>query len=101
MATCRANAAALLAQMVTGIPYTSATTAEVEIIGLFVAEKPGALVLLLEGGSPLLHWPLGRVQEIHPGKDGAVRVVTVKTFKSVCKRGVSKVCAFPTQEDVA
>ena len=57
--------------------------------------KPGILVLLVEDDAPPLHWPLGRVQDVHPGKDGVVRVVTVKTSKGVYKRGVSKVCALP------
>ena len=35
-------------------------------------------------------WPLARVLQVHPGKDGIVRVATVKTSTGVYKRPVSK-----------
>ena len=36
-------------------------------------------------------WPLARVVQVHPGKDGKVRVVTVRTAKGVYRRPVIKV----------
>ena len=36
-------------------------------------------------------WPLARVQKIHLGKDGIVRVVTIKTLSGTYKRPVTKV----------
>ena len=36
-------------------------------------------------------WPLARVVAVHPGKDGLVRVITVKTAKGTYKRPVTKV----------
>ena len=35
-------------------------------------------------------WPLARIIKVHPGKDGQVRVVTVKTAKGIYKRPVIK-----------
>ena len=35
-------------------------------------------------------WPLARVIEVHPGQDGKVRVVTIKTSKGVYTRRVVK-----------
>ena len=41
----------------------------------------GDIVVLQESGTIPIKWSLGRVLEIHPGKDKLVRVVTVKTDK--------------------
>ena len=35
-----------------------------------------------------ISWPLGRVIELHPGRDGIVRSVTLRTAKGVLKRSV-------------
>ncbi|XP_015120964.1 uncharacterized protein LOC107043826 [Diachasma alloeum] len=53
------------------------------------------LVLLIEDNVSPLHWPLGRVIELHPGADGLVRVVTVKTSTGNFKRTVKKICPLP------
>lgn len=55
----------------------------------------GVLVLLKEDNLPPLCWKLGRIIQLHPGSDGIVRVVSVKTSNSVLKRAVSKVCPLP------
>ena len=36
-------------------------------------------------------WPLARIQEVMPGDDGLVRVVTIRTSKGVYKRPVTKI----------
>lgn len=41
--------------------------------------KVGDLVVMMEKSSPTGLWPMARVTDIHPGTDGVVRVVTVKT----------------------
>ena len=33
-------------------------------------------------------WPLARIIEVHPGRDGKVRVVTLRTDKGVYKRPI-------------
>ncbi|KAF2903195.1 hypothetical protein ILUMI_02997 [Ignelater luminosus] len=58
----------------------------------------GAIVLLKEDNIPPMHWRLGRITAIHPGKDGVVRVVSVRTKTGVTKRALSKVCLLPTEE---
>lgn len=55
----------------------------------------GALVLLKEESTPPMVWPLGRIQDIHPGSDNIVRVVTVRTKNGVVKRAMTKVCVLP------
>uniref|UniRef100_V5GSG3 DUF5641 domain-containing protein n=1 Tax=Anoplophora glabripennis TaxID=217634 RepID=V5GSG3_ANOGL len=59
--------------------------------------KIGSLVMLKADNSPPLLWPLGRITELHPGKDGVVRVVSVKTLDGVVKRAVTKVCVLPIE----
>uniref|UniRef100_A0A0A9VSF7 Pro-Pol polyprotein n=1 Tax=Lygus hesperus TaxID=30085 RepID=A0A0A9VSF7_LYGHE len=48
----------------------------------------GDLVLIKDPNVPILQWPRGRVTAIHPGRDGAVRVATIKTAKSSFTRPV-------------
>lgn len=55
----------------------------------------GDFVILKEDNTPPLHWVTGRVIAAHPGDDGVVRVVTVKTATGVYKRCVKKVSPLP------
>lgn len=57
----------------------------------------GAVVVLKTDNAPPLHWPLAVVSQIHPGKDGVVRNVTIKTSKGIFTRPVVKICPLPTQ----
>jgi hypothetical protein len=50
----------------------------------------GDLVCLKEENLPPMKWLLGRVVELHPGKDKLVRVVTVKTAGDLWKRTIVK-----------
>lgn len=58
----------------------------------------GQLVLLKEN-TPPLHWPLGRIVETIPGKDGHIRVVIVKTSSGQYKRAITEVSVLPTDEE--
>jgi hypothetical protein len=51
--------------------------------------KLGDLVLLMEETPPTL-WRMGRVDAVHPGADGLVRSVTVKTATTKLKRPIVK-----------
>ncbi len=51
----------------------------------------GDLVCLREEDIFSTKWPMARVVAIHPGRDGIVRVLTVKTSKGTYKRPVNKV----------
>lgn len=57
--------------------------------------KIGSMVILVEDNTPPLQWKLGRILEVHPGNDGVVRVVSVKTNNGIFKRAVRKVCMLP------
>lgn len=58
----------------------------------------GALVLLMEDNTPPLYWPRGRIAAVHPGADGQVRVVTVRTAGGTYTRSVKKICLLPLEE---
>lgn len=57
--------------------------------------KQGSMVLVVDERYPPAKWPLGRVVQIHPGPDGLVRVVTVKTQLNEYKRPIAKLCPLP------
>ncbi|XP_018397773.1 PREDICTED: uncharacterized protein LOC108775825, partial [Cyphomyrmex costatus] len=59
----------------------------------------GMLVLIIDERYPPSKWPLGRIIETHPGKDGYIRVVTVKTQVSVLKRPIAKICPLPVNQE--
>ena len=50
----------------------------------------GDVVVLQEDGLVPLKWQLARVMEVHPGRDGIVRVATVKTQSGTYKRPIAK-----------
>ncbi|KAJ8946909.1 hypothetical protein NQ317_015189 [Molorchus minor] len=61
----------------------------------------GSLVLLKEENVPPLQWQLGRVVELHPGRDGVTRVVSIKlSGKGIIKRAVTKICALPVPDEI-
>ncbi|XP_055908728.1 uncharacterized protein LOC129943365 [Eupeodes corollae] len=60
--------------------------------------KIGDIVLIKDERFPPTHWNLARVHETHPGSDGLIRVVTVKTKSGMIKRPIAKVCRLPSNE---
>lgn len=57
-----------------------------------------SLVLVVDERYPPAKWPLGRIVDVHPGADGHVRVVTVRTQTSVFKRPIVKLCPLPIEQ---
>nr|XP_022907217.1 uncharacterized protein LOC111418781 [Onthophagus taurus] len=53
----------------------------------------GDLVIIRDEQQPPLRWETGRICEIHPGEDGIIRVVTVKTTNG--RRPTTKICPLP------
>ncbi|XP_049277052.1 uncharacterized protein LOC125760709 [Anopheles funestus] len=61
---------------------------------------PGRLVVLQEDNVAVCKWPLGRITEIHPGKDGVTRVVTVKCSNGKeIRRPVHRIAPLPIEEN--
>jgi hypothetical protein len=59
----------------------------------------GSHVLLREDNTTPLQWPAAVVTNIHPGKDGIVRVVNIRTPKGVFKCPITKICPLPCESD--
>ena len=59
------------------------------------ALKIGQIVLIKDENTPPLSWPMGRIIELHPGKDNIVRVVTVQTYNGQYRRAITKICLLP------
>lgn len=58
------------------------------------------IVIIKDEGMPPARWKLGRVTKVHPGSDGVIRVVTVRTASgSEIKRPTLKLCVLPTEAD--
>ncbi len=59
----------------------------------------GDIVILREDSLVPAKWPLARVTHVHPGRDGLVRVVTIKTPTGSYKRPVTKIALLLPTED--
>ncbi|XP_076549055.1 uncharacterized protein LOC143306155 [Osmia lignaria lignaria] len=63
--------------------------------------KVGALVLLRDDLQPPAKWLMGRVTALHPGPDGRVRVVALKTASGTTTRPIVKICPLPVDQNDA
>lgn len=59
----------------------------------------GDIVLLKDERLPPCKWLIARVQETHAGKDGIVRVVTLRTSNTMLKRPITKISVLPISEN--
>ncbi|XP_063370775.1 uncharacterized protein LOC134659099 [Cydia amplana] len=59
----------------------------------------GDVVIIHDANLPAGKWALGRVSEVHAGKDGLVRVASVKTKNSIIKRPIIKLSKLPVSEN--
>ncbi|XP_070169361.1 uncharacterized protein [Polyergus mexicanus] len=57
--------------------------------------KINELVLLKNNLAPPSKWELARILDVHPGSDGHVRVVTLRTAKTTLKRPITQICQLP------
>lgn len=56
----------------------------------------GSLVLIMDERLPPTKWLMGRIIEIHPGNDGLVRVVTLKTMAGETRKAIHKLVPLPS-----
>nr|XP_012232072.1 PREDICTED: uncharacterized protein LOC105677797 [Linepithema humile] len=59
----------------------------------------GSLCLIRSELTPPSRWPLARIIQLHPGDDGVVRVVTVRTSSSQYVRPLTKIVMLPGASD--
>ncbi|XP_076245382.1 uncharacterized protein LOC143185936 [Calliopsis andreniformis] len=69
------------------------------MVGTTAKFGPGTLVIVKDDNAPPLKWHMGRIMELHPGKDNVTRVVSIKLSDSVIKRPVTKICILPLEDD--
>lgn len=54
--------------------------------------KAGDIVVIMDSSAPRGSWPLGRVLEVFPDKQGLVRSVRLQTRANIIERPVTKLC---------
>lgn len=57
----------------------------------------GALVIVKDDNLPCMQWQLARITELHPGKDGIVRCVTIRRDKISRKIELRKLAILPVE----
>ncbi|XP_055714731.1 uncharacterized protein LOC129808848 [Phlebotomus papatasi] len=60
---------------------------------------PGDVVLVLDNASSGASWPIARVVDIHPGRDGRVRLVTIRMKNGTYKRPIHVLAKLPTESE--
>ncbi|XP_076230289.1 uncharacterized protein LOC143176598 [Nomia melanderi] len=60
--------------------------------------REGTVVVMKEDNLPPLAWHLGRVVATHPGADGVIRAVTVRTSHGTYRRNVRQLAPLPDSE---
>ncbi|KMQ81953.1 hypothetical protein RF55_24678 [Lasius niger] len=61
------------------------------------ALEVGTLCLIKNEATPPTKWPLARITQVHPGDDGEVRVVTVRTATTELTRPSVKIIPLPAR----
>ncbi|KAL0894301.1 hypothetical protein ABMA27_014299 [Loxostege sticticalis] len=61
--------------------------------------KTGDIVVIHDANLPPGKWALGRIVELHPGKDNFVRVVSIKTKTNIIKRPITKISLLLTDSN--
>ncbi|XP_055708913.1 uncharacterized protein LOC129805179 [Phlebotomus papatasi] len=57
--------------------------------------RVGDLALLSKDNEPSIRWPLGEVTHVHPGPDGLVRVVDIRTATGTYRRPITRLALLP------
>ncbi|CAG7733339.1 unnamed protein product [Allacma fusca] len=70
-----------------------------KIRGVDEAIKPGDVVLVGSDNSKRVNWPMARVLEVFPGKDGVIRVAKVKTLTGEIVRPIQRLYPFEVSKE--
>ncbi|BET00521.1 Retrotransposon protein [Nesidiocoris tenuis] len=63
--------------------------------------KIGDVVIVADPNGIRATWPKGIIEAVYPGKDGAIRVVDVRTISGLLRRPVTKLCPLMVKKDEA
>lgn len=61
--------------------------------------RVGDMVLVCDELASPNRWPIARITATHPGQDGLIRVVSIKTTNGVYKRPIAKLALLPIEEN--
>lgn len=67
-----------------------------QIVGRNLAKDD--IVLVADKSSPRNCWPLGRILEVYPGRDGLIRSARLKTGNGELVRPIEKLCILEGQD---
>ena len=62
--------------------------------------KVGDVVLVVSSDTARGNWPLGRILELYPGKDGQVRVAKIQVGQGTMTRAVTKLCPLELENKI-
>jgi len=84
--------------------WTSEYLPQLQVRGKWTtATKPlavGDVVIVREDNMAPCKWKMARITHLHPGRDGHIRVVTIRTANGTeTKRPVLKLCLLPVEEE--
>ncbi|XP_055618455.1 uncharacterized protein LOC129763419 [Toxorhynchites rutilus septentrionalis] len=77
------------------VEYLSQLQARVKNWKPPITIQPGRLVIMVDENQPPMRWRMARIHQVHPGSDGVIRVVTLRTATGFLKRPVTKICMLP------
>ncbi|XP_043271211.1 uncharacterized protein [Venturia canescens] len=60
--------------------------------------RVGSMILLMNENTSPTKWPRARVTQLHPGKDGLIRVVALKTATTTLTRPITKLALLPVPQ---
>ena len=61
--------------------------------------RKGTLVIIREDNLPSLQWKMGRIVQNHPGADGIVRTISIKTAAGIVTRNIRNITPLPINND--
>ena len=64
----------------------------------WIPAKVGDVVLVIDPDAPRRDWKRGRIEAVHPGTDGLVRVVDDRTKGVVKRRPISRISPLESEE---
>ncbi|KAH8335334.1 hypothetical protein KR074_009771, partial [Drosophila pseudoananassae] len=64
------------------------------------ALAPNDVVLVKDENLPPMKWPLARIMELIPGRDGIFRLAVIKISSGINKRALTKLCLLPLKDEV-